>query len=684
MSSIVAGKKYFLSWLLLVVSLGAAVGASASSQEDSHGLFGMSLEELLTVPVKSATLTELDILSAPSSISLFHHQQFELMGVEYLHELINFVPGFQAFRQGDGPNEYYPSARGRRTGSSSREILVLVDGQRQNRGIDGSLAVPVIALAGIEKIEFIRGPGSALYGSNAFMGVIDITTKKGENNIVMAVSAGDASAKTFQALGSYPLGDWSVDVQLMAYMDNGQHYDVVDTFNGQPITVTDPHAGTTIRLSATSPNSSITYFSERRSSENFYLPDITAEGISRTDNPVDGLRASHRWQAADALNLMFIGAYTQRAYEGRFLVAPEGALSTVSNPPSSDAFIAEFEQSERNIMGGVQADWQWRSTVSFQGGLEWRKGVFDELKLLNNYDLAALSSAQFPVDFYGDTKRYTTIYHALERSVLAGYLQAQARVNDDWALTLGARFDKYSSNGSAYSPRLAVVRTLTANQSIKFLYGEAFRAPTINETAADNNVFVTGNPNLEPEKVNTYELVWVGAWGARQASVSLFENHFSHGIYQRVEGNNRIFANSDGHDRAQGAEAEYSQQLNDAWQLRASASRVWSPLAEGYRLADTTGSLTVNYQRNHWNMNIGWVVSGSREQAVPSGARIAHDGYQWMTAKLRYKWAEKRDLWLQVKNVTDADYKTPAQSESLEYGLPNRGRELSVGLSLSF
>lgn len=229
-----------------------------------------------------------------------------------------------------------------------------------------------------------------------------------------------------------------------------------------------------------------------------------------------------------------------------------------------------------------------------------------------------------------------------------------------------------------------MVRTLTANQSLKLLYGEAFRAPTINELAAENNIYVTGNPQLDSERVSTLELVWVGAWERRQLSVSMFQNQFKDGIYQAVEGNNRIFANSQNEESASGAELGYFEQLSDYWQLRASASRVFTPLDEGFRLADTTGSITVNYQKSKWNLNVGWVFTGEREQVVPSGDRLTLDSYQWLTAKVRYQWTKNRDLWLQVKNAADANYQTPALSESLEYGLPNRGRELSLGLSLRF
>ncbi|ABD79774.1 TonB-dependent receptor plug domain-containing protein [Saccharophagus degradans] len=679
--SIGYSKIHILKQLLAAVGLGVAANVSA---QDDHALFGMSLEELLNVPVKSATLTELDILSAPSSISLFHHQQFELMGVDYLHELINFVPGFQAFRQGDGPNEYYISARGRRTGSSNREILVLVDGQRQNRDFDGALAVPVILLAGVEKIEFIRGPGSALYGSNAFMGVIDITTKKGVNRIESSLSTGDAGTKIVHAQASYAVSNWTLNAQLTGLIDEGQRYNVADTFTGLPTTITDPHSGTSLRLSASSNNTSVTFVSERRRSKNFYIPDTTAEGTSRTINPVDGLSLSHRWQAAPDLTVNFSSSYSHLAYEAQLFIAPVGALAAVSSPSGTDPFIIQLEQPQRNLVGAVQGDWQWQPDISFQGGVEWRKGHYGDLRVRNNYDLTALANGDYPIAFYGDEERYSYVYHAFDRTVLAGYLQAQAKLNDDWALTVGGRYDRYSSSGSAYSPRLALVRTLTANQSLKLLYGEAFRAPTINELAAENNIYVTGNPQLDSERVSTLELVWVGAWERRQLSVSMFQNQFKDGIFQRVMGNNRIFANSQNEESASGAELGYFEQLSDYWQVRASASHVFTPLDEGFRLADTTGSVTVNYQKSKWNLNVGWVFTGEREQVVPSGDRLTLDSYQWFTAKVRYQWAKNRDLWLQVKNAADTNYQTPAQSESLEYGLPNRGRELSLGLSLGF
>ena len=154
--------------LLFVLSL---TYLSSAVAETSIDLFEMPLEELMQLHVNSSTLTDKTLRTAPSSITVFTHQQIQNLGINYLHELMNYVPGFQSFRQAESGDEYYHSSRGLRVGTSSREVLILVDGQRLNREFDNATGAPMMALGNIEKVEFIRGPGSAIYGSNAFAGV---------------------------------------------------------------------------------------------------------------------------------------------------------------------------------------------------------------------------------------------------------------------------------------------------------------------------------------------------------------------------------------------------------------------------------------------------------------------------------------------------------------------------------
>jgi len=160
-----------------------AILAFSFSAHAENKLLSLSLQELTSIEVSSSTRTRKTLKTAPSSMTVYTRAQIATMPVHYLHELMNFVPGFQSFRQAEAADEYYHSSRGRRVGTSSREVLILINGVRYNRHSDGALATPGILLNNIAKVEFIRGPGSALYGSNAFMGVINIDTVTGENNV---------------------------------------------------------------------------------------------------------------------------------------------------------------------------------------------------------------------------------------------------------------------------------------------------------------------------------------------------------------------------------------------------------------------------------------------------------------------------------------------------------------------
>src|SRR4051812_1232375 len=113
---------------LLVVVLAMASSFPVAAEAKLDDIFNLSLEELMQIKVVSSTLTEKSLRTAPSSVTVFSHDQIKAMGIDYLDELLNFVPGFQAFRQADSGGEYYHSSRGIRSGTSSREVLVLIDG----------------------------------------------------------------------------------------------------------------------------------------------------------------------------------------------------------------------------------------------------------------------------------------------------------------------------------------------------------------------------------------------------------------------------------------------------------------------------------------------------------------------------------------------------------------------------
>ena len=168
----------------IAVASTSPVVANAAEEQD---LFSLSFEDLLNVQVDIASKTNETLSSVPSTISVFSRKQIQALGVDNAYEVMNFVPGMQSTR-GDWVGAV-PKDHARGVYLDSGNVLVMINGERVNESSFGKASVylPYIPVEVIEKIEFIRGPGSALYGSNAFLGVMNIVTSKERNTLQLVL-----------------------------------------------------------------------------------------------------------------------------------------------------------------------------------------------------------------------------------------------------------------------------------------------------------------------------------------------------------------------------------------------------------------------------------------------------------------------------------------------------------------
>ena len=195
----------------------------------------LSLEELLSVKVTGASLRAQEVRQIPASVNTFTAKSIKMLGVHTLHELVRFVPGFQVYRADDSVN-FNIVTRGKTVGNSSREILLLIDGVRVDNWFDGgSAALGRIPLYNVERVEFIRGPVSQVYGANAFLGVINIVTQNDKKGATVA--AGNLHARQFSASYNHALLDSVGEKTLQQvfsldyYSDEGEDYSVTDPFD---------------------------------------------------------------------------------------------------------------------------------------------------------------------------------------------------------------------------------------------------------------------------------------------------------------------------------------------------------------------------------------------------------------------------------------------------------------------
>ena len=215
--------------LLIVVLFMISLPLNAKNNEKD--LLSMSLKELLQVKITGSTLTSENLKTVPSAVSVFTQEEIKRMGLDTLGELMNLVPGFQTYRSSGSSMETPFSSRGRRIGVTPAEILVMIDGQRFDspRSSGNATLAPSYPLKYVEKVEFIRGPGAAVYGSNAMMGIINIITTSDVNEI--SISYGSFRRRQVYLQTSQKLSDFKVDVAAHIEEDDGENYNVQDTYS---------------------------------------------------------------------------------------------------------------------------------------------------------------------------------------------------------------------------------------------------------------------------------------------------------------------------------------------------------------------------------------------------------------------------------------------------------------------
>ena len=316
------------------------------------------------------------------------------------------------------------------------------------------------------------------------------------------------------------------------------------------------------------------------------------------------------------------------------------------------------------------------------------------ISTFNDWKLSADNSLQFGLEYrrldpdYGDSEvnggaGVDAITGFEIQDEFAAYLQLDHGFNDDLEFVGGLRFDSLSGIGSHFSPRLALLYHITAEQTIKFLYGEAFKTPNFNELFSESFLLV-GNPDLEPELVKSFDLIWVGEFDKVHLQLGYFYSIVSDSISETVSGGQRTFANTAGDESFSGLEAEARYFFNENWSLRAGGSHFFNQENHAFREAEYLAFAAVNYQKRKFNVNLSANYMGSKERLEQGSTELVDlDGYFDINAKVLYYYSDDWEFFVQGKNLLNQHFKTPAQG-ALENGVPNRGLEMSFGVKWKF
>lgn len=639
-------------------------------------LLDLSLEQLANIEISTASKTPEPLRKTAATVSIITASDLRRMGARTINDALAQIPGLAVGSSQFGEN--YIAVRGLRT-SWSEKILLLLDGHLLNDVRSGSATFQFIddlPVDNIARIEVVRGPGSALYGANAFLGVINIITQRPQDidGLEAAVSGEFESAGTvarrYNLLAGRPLGgDWQGGLNLNLLDAPGAELDVdADAFgrSGQA----DNH---TERLDAQAMLSNGAFslrgrYLKREAGDSFgSLNVLNTQSKQKVESYF--LNTEYRTHPAETTELT-LQAYVDHQDTDNDYRLPAGSIPPTSSlfPWNGTGLMANLLAKETVTGAEAKLDYNGINTHALTAGLAWRHEKLYDPRTIANYNPSPLPQATDVSDVYN-------WIGAAKRNISSLYVQDLWDIRPDLRATLGARYDHYEDFGATVNPRVGLSWQALPSLAARLAYGSAFRAPSFYEQHVKNNIAVLGNPSLDAEEIDTWEIGLRWTDTQAQAGVTLFRSNICKLIdiptasiqYQHL-----------GDATINGVELEGRYQLPSGLDLSANYSyadpdfkgvepQVWVAkhhlnLSAGIPLAT----------RMHWNIHARWQSDTPRAVGDP---RSSLDSAWLINTAFTAQW-QRWDFTAAVYNVTDSDHPATAPTATLPDDYTAAGRSI--------
>jgi outer membrane receptor for ferrienterochelin and colicins len=658
---------FLIGSLLISASLAPAQQPTPPPKQATDTISN-DLEQLMKIEIVVAgSKRAQDPRDVPSFVSVVTAAEIKEHGYRTLADVLRTLPGFYV---SNDRNYSYIGVRGfSRPGDFNARVLLLLNGLRTNENVfdlayigeEFSVDVDLI-----ERVEVIRGPSSAIYGSNAFFAVINVVTRPGSSVAGTEIATSAASFGTYSGRASYG-HTFANGLDLLAsgtYSDGkGRNlyfpeYDAPATNNG--IANGDDHEEFR-KLLVTASKGNFSFQANNVSREKG-LP--TGSYASTFNDPrnrtTDGLSlASLSYER----NLADAATFSARVHAGRYVYDGEYAYTAFA--PNKDFFVGEWWGLDIDAARKIGS----RQFLTY--GAEYR----DNFKMLQtNYD----------------PEPYVLYSYAQDKSTRWGaFAQDEIRLADPLMLYAGLRVDRYEGFGYATTPRAALIYTPSSTTTFKLLAGRAFRAPSDYELQYNIAHQSTINPQLQPEHIETLELTaqrLIG--GGIEISASAFRNRLTDLLSRRTDTLSGVpyFGNVD--------------------EIHSRGMELGLNVNRGHGLS---GQLSYSFQRTE-DRAIGIQMSNSPEQMVQmelrspilgSAATAAVDA-QYMSARSTLlgnvagshvltnfslfapRTFGRFDLSASVYNVFDARYGDPVSNGFVQDVIQQDGRSFRVRTTLHY
>lgn len=573
------------STLMMLFVLGSSMNAFAQNNDVLDENF--VLDEM----VVSATRSEKKLLDTAASVSVITDKDLDKMHINNLDEAFVKIPGVYVGRlSGIGSTTSQTVMRGVNAANS---VAVLVDGVQVNDSYNGSVTWSAIPVDMVKRVEVLRGPASVLYGGNALAGVINIITKDVDKTSVnLKLSYGSNNTQNHSLYVAGKASD---------KLDFNVNYEKKKT-DGY---ITDPVLSSKAVFGA---ETTTTNTGAKR-----WI--IGNKGKRQWDENTVGVGFKYHFDESKSLALDFTKNEYEYSYSaptsyfGDDIIKKAGTYFSTPGEKASNKYNMTYNDSENGwkAVVGYSDQYKQHDTSISKATDSSKPNTRFSFDLQKNQTISANNNAVFGLNYRKD-EMDATVYKLADKfnsdskiavdSMASGtnksfsaYVMDEHKFSERWTATAGLRYDKWSTDGrillpnkteainydeSTYdnwSPSLSVMYKPEADSSVYLSWGKAFEAPSLYRmysSSYSSNVYNIANPNLKPQKAETFELGYKKDLNNKSAiGVSVYDTKYKGLLYKNslgvVDGMNATCYQNAGEAEAKGFELELNHNFDDKW-----------------------------------------------------------------------------------------------------------------------
>lgn len=663
----------------------------------------LSIEEMLALTISTSTGTDKPISLAPAIATIITDKQIAQSSARSLNELLERVPGLNVYKAVGDLSGFF-DIRGIRSKYNTQIMLLMNGTTLQGIKFNNPATGLEIPLSAIKRIEIVRGPGSVIYGANAFSGVINIITKDAQyldGNSEAGIRYGSFNTSELWLNHGAKEKDFSYALNLSLTSSDG---DDKRKMKVDAQTLNDNAFGSN---ASNAPGSFNTKYERYNLNANFIKDDFklniwasalknggTGSGIANALDPKgeteykriqgdlyyyqkldDEMKLEHKlslsYQTLDTYLYVFpAGAKLPIGTDGNFGGPFSGFVTFTDGYIGTPTEVEQTAGYEATLMVESFENHQLRLSAGYWYGE-------DKVSATANFGPGVIDGTLSPISGVLVNQDINAIYLP-DKSRTKYFVSAQDEwsFKENWNLTAGIRYDNFSDFGSSVNPRLALVWQTSDTLTSKLLYGRAFRAPSFVELYAQNNPVGNGNPDVKPETIDTYELAFDYYPSSKVRTITNFYYYRAKNLIDAVGSS----IGNIGEQKGLGVEFEVNYQPTEDVSIIADyAYRQTEVLSTGQEVADTPKNLL--HAGINWNFMPKWTIDaeyfwiGDRKRA-PSDTRDDVSDYSLVNLSLTNQINDDLILNMSVRNLFDKNIYDPSPSSGLgeldDFQLPTR------------